>query len=139
MFRFLYAWLLYTWGGLHRYFGNQNSMRREHERAAHYFARAYEVDPTFHAARLQRAVLLTRELRRHEEAIAEFDALVAIEETHAAALLNRGLALQENGRFPEALNDIEAYLQLSPKAEFWEEAHRMAASLRAIVHDDEQP
>lgn len=135
MLRFIYAWLIYTWGGLHRYFGNKNSMVSEHERAVHYFARAYEIDPTFRAARLQRAVLLCRELGCRQEAITEFTALLADDPDYGLALLNRGLALQEIGRYPEALQDIEQYLALPEKDKFKEEAARIAGYLREIVAD----
>ncbi len=131
--RFAWAWLLYTWGGLHRYFGIQNSMAREHERAVHYFGRAYAVDSTFRAARLHRGILLGRELGRVDEAIADFDALLAEDPTYNLALFNRGMMLMENGRFPQALSDIEAYLQQSdPSDENWNDAQRIARLLRHL-------
>ncbi len=135
MLKFIWSWMLYTWGGLHRYFGNKNSLSREHHLAAHYFARAYEVDSTFREARLQRAVLLGRELGRPDEALAEFDVLLADDDMYKSALLNRGLLLQDNGRFQEALTDIEAYLQLPEPDSFQEEAARIASLLRGIVDE----
>lgn len=136
MFRFIWAWLLYTWGGLHRYFGNQNNMVTEHERAVHYFTRAYEVDPTFRAARLQRAVLLSRELHRHQDALDDFDALLGEDPRYGEALLNRGLTLQEIGRYHDALADIEAYLQLPERDQYWAEAARIAVFLREITNEN---
>ena len=135
--RFAWAWLLYTWGGLHRYFGIQNNMAREHERAIHYFGRAYAVDPTFRAARLHRAILLGRELGRIDEAIADFDALLAEDPSYELALFNRGVMLLDNGRFSQALEDIEGYLKQSdPTDENWADATRIARLLRDL--DDEQ-
>ncbi len=134
--RFLWAWLLYTWGGLHRYFGIQNSMAREHERAIHYFSRAYDVDPTFRAARLHRGILLGRELGRIEEAIADFDALLAEDPTYNLALFNRGMMWLENGRFPQALADITAYLELAdPSDENWPDAQRIVGLLRDLEQE----
>jgi len=131
--RFLWAWLLYTWGGLHRYFGIQNSMAREHERAVHYFGRAYKVDPTFRAARLHRGILLGRELGRIDEAIADFDALLEEDPTYSLALFNRGIMWMENGRYPQALKDMETYLQQSdPSDENWPDAQRIVTLLRDI-------
>ena len=72
----------------------------------------YQVDPTFMAARLHKGVLLSREFRRHDEAIAIFDDVLKKEPQNGMALLNRALAYQDNGRFPEALTDLEAYLAL---------------------------
>ncbi len=131
MLRIIWAWLVYTWGGLHRYFGNMNNIRHEHERAVHYFTRAYEIDPSFHQARLARAVILWRELRRHDEALADLNALLDEQADYAPALLNRAMVHQENGRFPDARTDLEAYLQL-PDLEYAEEARRMLAALRDI-------
>ena len=131
--RFAWAWLLYTWGGLHRYFGIQNSMAREFERAVHYFSRAYAVDPTFRAARLHRGILLGRELGRIEEAIADFDALLKEDPTYSLALFNRAMMWMENGRYPQALADMEAYLQQSdPSDDNWPDATRIVNLLRKI-------
>lgn len=135
--RFVWAWLLYTWGGLHRYFGIQNSMAREHERAIHYFSRAYAVDPTFRAARLHRGILLGRELGRIDEAIADFDALLEEDPSYILALFNRGMMWMETGRFARALEDMEAYLEQSaPGDEYWVDATRIARLLRDL--DNEQ-
>ena len=71
MWRAIRAYLLYTWGGLHRYFGNLNSIPREHERAVHYFTRAYQVNPAMHEAVFARAVILWREMDRLDDALAD--------------------------------------------------------------------
>lgn len=131
--RFAWAWLLYTWGGLHRYFGIQNSMAREFERAVHYFSRAYNVDPTFRAARLHRGILLGRELGRIDEAIADFDALLAEDPTYSLALFNRAMMWMENGRYPQALADMEAYVaQSDPSDENWPDAQRIVRLLNDL-------
>lgn len=108
-------------------------MPSEHERAVHYFSRAYAVDPRFRQARLSRAILLGRELRRPDEALADFDALLAEDPNYAPALLNRGLLLQEIGRYPEALQNLESYLQLSEGDDHRPEAERITRLLREIV------
>ncbi|MCP4359539.1 MAG: tetratricopeptide repeat protein [Chloroflexi bacterium] len=133
--RFIKSWLLYTWGGLHRYFGNQNTMQSEHERAVHYFGRAYDVDPRFRTARLSRAVLLGRELGRTEEALADYAALLADDPQYTPALLNRGLLLQQNGSYTEALQDLQTYLQLVKWGEHRQEAERIVALLQEILAD----
>lgn len=134
MFRLIYAYLVYTWGGLHRYFGNLNSMRSEQETAVRYFTRAYEIDPSFHRARLERGVLLWRELGDIPAALADFDALLDEDPQFAPALLNRAMACQDCGRFAEALADLELYLAL-PLSEtklYRDEAVRMTAVLREL-------
>ncbi|MFQ5399439.1 MAG: hypothetical protein ACE5E7_07560 [Anaerolineae bacterium] len=136
MIRFLWAWLVYNWGGLHRYFGIKNNLRREHEAAVHYFGHAYRMDPTFRRARLERGILLWRELGRLEEAQADFDALLAEDPAYGPALLNRALVAQESGRYRDALRDLEAYLALPEKEPYWAEASRTAALLRALLQGE---
>ncbi len=135
MLRFLWAYLVYTWGGLHRYFGNQNSMRSEHEAAVRYFSKAYEIDPTFQRVRLERGVLLFRELGRMEEAQADFDALLEEDPEYAPALFNRAMLAQQNGRYPDALADLEAYQTLEDH-EYRREADQMIHLLRTLLSDN---
>lgn len=137
MIRFIRARLVYTWGGLHRYFGNLNSMRSEHSAAVRCFSRAYELDPNFRRARLDRAILLFRELGRLEEAIADFDALLAKNPADGPALFNRALAAQESGRYQDAVNDLQAYLALPEEQPFNEQARRILALLQALIAEDE--
>lgn len=137
MFRFIRAWLIYTWGGLHRYFGNQNNMRSEHEAAVRYFTRAYRIDPTWRRARLERGILLYRELQRLDEALADFDALLAEDPAYGPALFNRALLAQEAGRYQDALEDIEAYLSLPGEA-YQAEAARIAAFLHQLLEERDE-
>jgi len=136
MLRFIHAWLIYTWGGLHRYFGNKNNMRSEHERAVHYFSRAYEIDPTFRQARLARAVLYFRELGRPHEALDDLNALLATDPADGEALLNRAMVAQENGRYSEALADLHTYLTL-PDPTYAAEARRMADLIATLLDEGE--
>jgi len=137
MLRFLWAYLVYTWGGLHRYFGNQNAIRSEHEAAVRYFSKAYEIDPSFLRVRLERGVLLFRELGRAEEALADFDALVDEDPIYAApALFNRALVAQQDGRYQDALHDLQAYMALSPR-EYQQEARHMMDVLRSLIAADD--
>ncbi len=139
MLRFLWAYLVYTWGGLHRYFGNQNAMRSEHEAAVRYFTKAYAIDPTFLRVRLERGVLLFRELGRMDEALADFNALVEEDPIYAApALFNRAMLAQQNGRYQDALNDLEAYVALSPRDYLQETQHLMDALRSLVLADDNQ-
>ena len=131
----IWSYWLYTWGGLHRYFGNQNSIIREYERAIYYFKRSYEVNPQFTYARLQRAIILGRELRRFEESLAEFDVYLQTEPEDGRALLNKGLVLQDYGRFPQALDYIQQYLNLPERDEHYEEAQRIAGYLQEIIDE----
>lgn len=136
--RFIKSWLFYTWGGLHRYFGNKNTLASEHERAVHYFTKAYDIDPQFRQALLSRAILLGRELNRPEEALIDFDALLADDPHFGPALINRGLLLQENGRYREALRDINAYLNQNEWRDHHKEAQRIVPLLQAILEDLDQ-
>lgn len=137
MLRAVLAYVFYTWGGLHRLFGNANNLRREHERAVHYFTRAYMVNPQMHQARLARAIILWRELGRVEEALMDFDALVEADPDYGEALLNRALARQESGHYDLALNDLDTYLQLPENDAYHDLALRLHRLLSETVSDTE--
>jgi tetratricopeptide (TPR) repeat protein len=136
MLRFLWAYLVYTWGGLHRLFGNRNSIRSEHETAVHYFNKAYEIDPTFERVRLERGILLFRELGRYDEALADFNFLLAEQSDYSSqALLNRALLYQQNAQFEESLADLNVFLELPPD-DYYQEAFRMREVLQAMLSDE---
>lgn len=134
MFRLLLARVYYMWGSLHRNFGNRNSFRREHLSAIKRFTQAYETDPSLREARLDRGIILYRELGQHEEALADFDALLAEDPYYGPALLNRAMASQESGQYTQALADLELYLSLPVEnAEYHRVAERTADLLREII------
>lgn len=137
MLRVVWAYVLYTWGGLHRLFGNANNLRREHERAVHYFTRAYAVNPKMRRARLERAVILWRELGRIDEALTEFDALLEADPAYGKALFNRALARQESGRYALALADLEAYLRLPEEDAYRGSARHLRQLLSEMLQDAE--
>lgn len=133
MLRFFWAYLVYTWGGLHRFFGHKNNLRREYELAIRWFDRAYEIDPTFRRVRLERAMLLWRELSRFDEALVDFDWLLDDDPAYGPALFGRAMVLQENGRYQDALTDLDTYLSLPDPEPYWDEAQRTAALLRELL------
>ena len=138
MYRYLLARIYYMWGSLHRNFGNRSSYRREHRAAVKRFTQAYEADPSLREARLDRGILLYREMGLHEEALADFDALLDEDPNYGPALLNRAMVAQESGRYPQALADLEAYLALpASDDEYRRMAERTVVVLREIV--DELP
>jgi tetratricopeptide (TPR) repeat protein len=124
------------WGSLHRNFGNKSGYVPEHQAAVRRFSRAYELDPGLRQARLDRGIILYRELGRTDEALADFDSLLAEDPKYAPALLNRALLAQECGRYADALADLEVYLALPVEdKEYWSIASRSADLLREIVSD----
>lgn len=130
MWSWLKAYLLYTWGGLHRYFGNANGVRQEYLRAIHYFDLACKADPTFHRALVAGAVIRYRELGESEQAIAALSDLLQAAPDHAEARFNRAMAYQGGGQYREALADFHAYLQQAgPGEAYYDEARRMIALL----------
>jgi tetratricopeptide (TPR) repeat protein len=134
MWSWLKAYLLYTWGGLHRYFGNANGVRREYLRAIHYFDRAYEVDPTFHHALVASSVIRYRELGEIDKAIVALSRLLQETPDAADARFNRAMAYQEGGYYREALADFRAYLrQARPGEEYYDAAQRMVVLLGELV------
>jgi tetratricopeptide (TPR) repeat protein len=136
MTRYLLARVYYMWGSLHRNFGNRNSFTREHLAAIKRFTQAYDADPTLREARLDRGIILYRELGRHDEAMADFDALLAEDPNYGPALLNRAMAAQEMARYPQALADLETYLSLPAEdSDYRDLANRTVQLLREIVAD----
>ena len=130
----IFARIHYMWGSLHRNFGNQSSFSREHHSAVQRLTRAYELDPSFRKARLDRGILLYREMGRLDEAAEDFDALLDIDPSYSPALLNRAMLNQERGHYAEALSDLETYLDLPMEdQEYWQIATRTADLLREVV------
>ena len=131
MLNTVWAYLVYTWGGLHRYFGNHSHIRSEHETAVSYFARAYTIAPDYRQARLARGVLLSRELGRYDEALAEFNWLLARDDADGEARLNRAMLYQQIGDFEAALADFEAYA--TQGGAHVDEARKTAVILRELL------
>ncbi len=131
MFRIIWAYLVYTWGGLHRYFGNSNHARSEHETAVYYFACACSINPDFRQARLARGVLLSRELEQYDEALAEFNWLLAKNDDDGEVKLNRAMLYQQIGNFEAALADFEAYT--AQGGAYVDEVERTAVILRELL------
>jgi tetratricopeptide (TPR) repeat protein len=128
------------WGSLHRNFGNRNNFEREHRSAIKRFTQAYETDPSLREARLDRGIILYRELGRFDEAMADFDALLAEDPSYGPALLNRAMAAQEQASYSQALADLETYLSLpAPDDEYRRLAERTAQLLREIVAEMPPP
>jgi tetratricopeptide (TPR) repeat protein len=136
LFRLLLARILYMWGSLHRNFGNKSNFQREHRAAVHRFSQAYRIDPKLREARLDRGILLYREMGRPDEALADFDALLVEDPEYGPALLNRAMISQELGRYAAALADLEAFLQLPEQdREYRIIAERTTSLLREIVDE----
>jgi tetratricopeptide (TPR) repeat protein len=140
MFRFLLAYLYFLWGNTQRHFGNRFGTHSSYEAAARNLNRAYELDKSMREARMNRAVLLWRELNREQEAISELDSMLVEDPAFAPALLNRGLAYQQQGAYSTALEDLRAYLQLPPDdIEYSRHAQRMISLLEQTSDADPTP
>lgn len=133
MVRYLWAYVLYLWGGTRRHIGIRNSNRGEHMAAARAFGRALAVNPHFRPARLARGIVLWRELNQFDEAIADFDVLLAADAQDGEALFNRALAYQQAGRYATALQDLTAYLKLPRDDRYWDTAMRLRLLLEDLL------
>ena len=134
MLRYLWAYLVYIWGSTRRHIGIRHANQEEYQAAAKVYARAYRIDPRLKQARLERAILLWRELDQGEEAIAELDDMLADNPADGQARFNRALAYQQSGRYHAALADIEQYLQLTETDEgYWDAAMRLQVLLSDLV------
>lgn len=136
MWKLIKSYLFYTWGGLHRYFGNQNNLVTEHRRAVHYFTRAYEANPEMEQALLARAILRGRELEETDAALADLETLLADDPTYGPALFNRALIYQQLGKYTLALADLNAYLRVPQADGYRESVRHMRRLLEAIVEEE---
>ena len=59
--------------------------------------------------------LALQDVGRHEEALAQFDRVLALNPANALALLYRGNLLTDAGLFPQALESYDRLLQLAPR------------------------
>ena len=138
MFRFFLAYLIYSYGGMYRLVGNRYNMSEAHQMAVRLFSWAYQIDTSYRKARLDRGVLYWRELGKVKEALADFDALLDEDAEYSAALFNRAMAYQSCGRFPDAIQDLEYYLQLASAKEddYYLTAQRNLLLLRGLLDDE---
>lgn len=139
MIRFFLAYLIYYWGGMYRFIGNRYNMAEAHRTAVRLFSLAYRVDATYRKARLDRGVLLWRELGRFKEAIGDFDALLQEDPSYTQALFNRAMAYQGCGRFAEAIHDLENYLSQASASEddYYVVAQRNLILLKGLLEERE--
>ena len=138
MLKIIVARILYMWGSLHRNFGNRSNFLREHRYAIRRFTQAYDMDPSLREARLDRGIILYREMGLLDEARADFDALLEEDPAYGPALFNRALIAQERGSYATALADLDAYLVLPVEdEEYYHMARRTAELLRQIVAEME--
>lgn len=133
MLKTIWAYWLYIVGGTHRHIGNRNNLPSEHEQAVRLFTRSYEFNPKSRKVKLERGIILWRELRRYDEAITDFTELLEEDHRYGPALLNRAMAHQQAGKYTKALADLDAYLRLPRDDEYWDTAIRLQKLLRELV------
>ncbi|MBK9049823.1 MAG: hypothetical protein IPL78_02540 [Chloroflexi bacterium] len=138
MLRFFLAYFIYTYGGMYRLVGNRYNLSEAHQMAVRLFSLAYRMDASYRKARLDRGVLYWRELGKVKEALDDFDALLDEDAQYSAALFNRAMAYQSCGRFPDAIQDLEDYLQLesAPADDYYLTAQRNLLLLRGLLADE---
>lgn len=135
-FRFWLAYFVYVWGGVRRYVGNSNGNKREYRAAVRSFTLAYRIDPTFQRAKLDKAILLWRELEQPQAALGEINQLLQKDPLYTAALFNRALIYQAQWRIQPALDDLEKYIALSQQDDvYWEMAVRNLAELQTTFDE----
>ncbi len=104
-----------------------------HEEALAYFDQTATLAPSFALFSNRGAALQL--LHRFGEALASYDAALALQPRHAMVHFNRGRTLQDMGRFDEALGAYRASLALDPNfALAW---NNCGNTLRALKRSDE--
>jgi len=136
MIKIFLARIYYMWGSLHRNFGNYRGLSREHHSAVKRFGQAYDLDPNLREAKLDRAIILYREMGQFDEAQTDLNALLANDPTYGPALLNRAMLFQQQGHYLGALADLDAYLELPDEDEEYRRlAIRTADLLRELIKE----
>jgi tetratricopeptide (TPR) repeat protein len=106
------------------------SLEGRAEEALHYYGRALATHPGFPRSLLERGALLAS-LGRHEEAIADFEALLARFDDPLTRV-HLGNSLAASGRCREAFAQVSAALRMAPRSLF---AARSLDALRARCGD----
>jgi len=92
------------------------------------------MDPNLREARLDRGIIYFREMKRLDDALADFDALIEEDPDYGPALLNRSMLRQEQGQYQQALTDLERFLALDDQdPEYVMVAERTAVLLQELV------
>ncbi|HSH03004.1 MAG TPA: hypothetical protein VLL52_10840 [Anaerolineae bacterium] len=138
MLRFVVAYLVYWWGATHRYFGHRTGRLNEYEAAERYFSKALEIEETLRMPRLGRGNLRWREFNRPDEAIADFNILLAADGQDQEALFGRAMAWQAKYDFERALADLDAYLRMPQDEAYWDVAVRTATLIRELLAEQEE-
>jgi len=103
---------------IHHALGNAYLMRRKPVEAEQHYLRALEIEPTYHEARLNLAILYSQ-LSRYEESVAHNSMLVddATFSDPWRALANKGLAEYRLGQLEEARRTLE--LGFDYRDDYW--------------------
>ena len=132
MIKILLARFYYMWGSLHRNFGNRRGFLREHQSAVKRFGQAYDLDPNFREAKLDRAIILYREMGQFDDALADLNGLLEDDPTYGPALLNRAMLSLELGDFVGSLADLDSFLGLPGDGQ---EYRRLASRTAVLVRE----
>jgi Flp pilus assembly protein TadD len=95
-------------------YGYALMQRGEYERAIPHFAEALRIEPNFFAALLYMALSLEQQ-GRPGEAISYYERALAVQSTPEVRT-NLGLALAREGRFPEAVTQLNEVVRLTPNS-----------------------
>jgi tetratricopeptide (TPR) repeat protein len=108
------------------------SMANQTEGALLQFDKALRVDPGFHTARINKAIILTT-LKRYDEALIELDQVIASGEDHPEAHYARGVCREAKLDYRGAVADYGRALE-SPRKDwgFREETERLYKRLRGV-------
>lgn len=128
-----FLWL----GKVHRHYGIVLGSRAEFVRAIECYGRALMLDSTLGQAHLERGILLWRELDQASQAVADFNAALALRPDWPEPIFCRGMAHQSMGDYRAAIQDLAAYIA-SDDQTWREHAIRQLALIRALVQEGEK-
>ena len=103
--------------------GNAYGNQQEHRAAVGNYTRAIALDPAYTYAYYSRGVLRWRELGEYEAAIEDLSRVIELDPSWAEAFFNRALAYKMNGRYEDAIADLQRYLE-EGSDQFWLDSAR---------------
>jgi tetratricopeptide (TPR) repeat protein len=132
------AQFYYLRGNFHRHFGNTSGDRREYQWAVDNFTRAIELHPNFVSAHFNRGVLYWRELANFYRAVQDMTRVLELAPGRDEAWFNRAIAHHMRGEIPQAIEDLEHYINITHDVGWRTNAQNQLELIKAVAAEREE-
>ena len=134
----LRAQFYYLRGNYHRHFGNISGDQREYQWAVDNFTRAIELHPKFVSAYFNRGVLYWRELANFHRAVQDMTRVLELAPGWDEAWFNRAIAHHMRGEIPQAIEDLEHYINITNDVGWRANAQNQLELIKAVAAEKEE-